>query len=113
MEAARLGGPALAGDVRLARRVLANEDDRETRPKPMRNERPRVFGDVDKRLVGDRRAIKDKGGCVGHRSSSRKAWEPYSGRKTKRASWRARSPGSSTRMLGFSNKSPVKPTGSL
>ena len=46
-EAARLGGPALAGDITLARRVLADENDRETRRQPMRDQRARLFGNVD------------------------------------------------------------------
>src|SRR3984957_19113018 len=70
MEAARLGGPALAGDIALARRILADQNDRETRPHTDRDQSARLFGDVDERFVGDRRAIKHEGG-FGHQSSSR------------------------------------------
>src|ERR1700679_2081842 len=72
MEAARLGGPALASNIALARRVLADENDRETRRHAERNERARLFSDLRKGFVSDRRAIKHKGGCVGHGSSSRR-----------------------------------------
>ena len=71
MEAARLGGPALAGDIALARRVLADQNDRETGPHTARDQRARFFADVDERLVGDRCAVKHEGG-FGHQSSSRK-----------------------------------------
>ena len=62
MEGARLGGPALAGNITLTRRVLADQNDCETRPHTARDQRTRFFGDVDKRLVGDRRAVKHEGG---------------------------------------------------
>jgi hypothetical protein len=69
MEAARLGGPALAGNIALARRVLADENDRKARRHTAGDERARLFGDINKRLVGDRHAVEHEGGCVGHGSS--------------------------------------------
>src|ERR1700677_5251752 len=71
MEAARLGGPALASNIALARRVLADENDRETRRPPDRDERARLFGDLCECFVGDRCAVEHEGECVGHGSSLR------------------------------------------
>ncbi len=114
MEATGFRRPALAGDVSSARRIVADQDDRETRRQPMRDERSRLLGDASEHFVGDRRAVKHEGGRV-IRGSSVRSHVPQlcSGRKTKRASWRARPPGSSTRMPGLSNRSPVNPSGSL
>ena len=76
MEAARLGRPALARDVSLARRILADEHDRETGRQPMSHERARLPGDAGEDVFGDRRAVEHEGGL------SRHAPGLHSGRKT-------------------------------
>ncbi len=60
-------------------------------------------------LLGDRRAVEHEGGSVGHQSSLRRHSAKPHPAEDQRASWRARSAGSSTRMLGLSNRSPVEP----
>ena len=72
MEAAGLGRPALASDIALARRIVADENDRETGRHAASDERSRLLGDPNENFLSHRRAVEHEGGRVGRGPSVRR-----------------------------------------